>query len=57
MKISGAEALVKSLELENTEIVSFGYPGGAILSVYDSLYKSKNKAYFDAIRASCSSCS
>lgn len=42
MKISGSEALVKSLELENTEIV-FGYPGGAILSVYDSLYKSKIK--------------
>jgi acetolactate synthase-1/2/3 large subunit len=39
LKISCSDALVKSLEIEGVEIV-FGYPGGAILPVYDSLYKS-----------------
>jgi len=42
LKITGAEALVKSLEYENVEII-FGYPGGAILPVYDALYNSKIK--------------
>ncbi|HHX24384.1 MAG: biosynthetic-type acetolactate synthase large subunit [Tepidanaerobacteraceae bacterium] len=42
MKISGAQALVKSLELEKVELV-FGYPGGAILPVYDALNDSKIK--------------
>ncbi|MDE6238920.1 MAG: biosynthetic-type acetolactate synthase large subunit [Muribaculaceae bacterium] len=37
IKISGAEALVKSLIEEGADIV-FGYPGGAILTVYDKLY-------------------
>lgn len=36
-RISGAEALVRSLLEENTDTV-FGYPGGAILAVYDKLY-------------------
>ncbi len=40
MKIPCSEALVKSLEIEGVEIV-FGYPGGAILPVYDSLYNSE----------------
>ena len=34
-----AEALVQCLERENVE-VAFGYPGGAILPVYDALYHS-----------------
>ncbi len=42
MKITGAEALVKSLEYEDVNFI-FGYPGGAILPVYDALYKSKIK--------------
>lgn len=37
IKISGAEAVVKCLIEENVEIV-FGYPGGAIMPVYDALY-------------------
>ena len=37
IKISGAEALVKSLIEEGADTV-FGYPGGAILTVYDKLY-------------------
>lgn len=40
MKITAAEALIKSLEMEDVKIV-FGYPGGAILPVYDSLYHTK----------------
>lgn len=40
MKITGAEALVKSLEMEGVELI-FGYPGGAILPVYDSLYHTR----------------
>ncbi len=39
MKLTGAQALIKSLELENTEVM-FGLPGGAILPVYDPLIDS-----------------
>ncbi len=35
--ITGAEALIRSLLEEGTDTV-FGYPGGAILTVYDKLY-------------------
>ncbi|MEM3402952.1 MAG: biosynthetic-type acetolactate synthase large subunit [Nitrososphaeria archaeon] len=36
VRLSGARALVESLKLENVGIV-FGYPGGAIIPVYDEL--------------------
>jgi acetolactate synthase-1/2/3 large subunit len=36
-KIVGAEAVLKCLLEENVEYI-FGYPGGAIMPVYDSLY-------------------
>ncbi len=36
-KITGAEALIRCLIAEGTEIL-FGYPGGAIMPVYDALY-------------------
>lgn len=36
-KISGAEALMKSLVHEGVDLV-FGYPGGSIMPVYDKLY-------------------
>ncbi|WP_031516765.1 biosynthetic-type acetolactate synthase large subunit [Desulfofalx alkaliphila] len=39
MEITAAQALVKCLELEKVEYI-FGYPGGAILPVYDALYNS-----------------
>jgi acetolactate synthase-1/2/3 large subunit len=39
MKMSGAEALVKSLEMAGTEVM-FGLPGGCILPVYDPLIES-----------------
>lgn len=37
IKITGAEALIKSLIAEGVDTV-FGYPGGAIIPVYDKLY-------------------
>ena len=39
MKLSGAQALVRSLEKEGVEII-FGYPGGVMLPVYDVLLDS-----------------
>jgi len=42
MKITGAQALIRSLEMEKVRYI-FGYPGGAILPVYDSLCSSKIK--------------
>ncbi len=37
MKITGAEAVIRSLIAEGTDLV-FGYPGGAIMPIYDALY-------------------
>jgi acetolactate synthase I/II/III large subunit len=39
MQLTGAQALIKSLEMEETEVM-FGLPGGAILPVYDPLIDS-----------------
>ena len=36
--ISGAEAVVRSLVAEGANLI-YGYPGGAIMPVYDELYK------------------
>lgn len=38
MKLLGAEALIECLKQEGVEVV-FGYPGGAVLTLYDALYK------------------
>jgi acetolactate synthase-1/2/3 large subunit len=40
VEMTVGEALIQCLEKENVEVI-FGYPGGAILPVYDSLYSSK----------------
>ena len=37
-KYSGAEIFVKCLEAEGVKLV-FGYPGGAVLHIYDELHK------------------
>ena len=42
MKLTGAEIVIKCLEEQGVDTV-FGYPGGAILNVYDALYKNRNK--------------
>jgi acetolactate synthase-1/2/3 large subunit len=39
MKLTGAQALIKSLEMEQVEVM-FGLPGGAILPVYDPIIES-----------------
>ena len=39
MKMTGAQALIRSLELEGTEVI-FGLPGGCILPAYDPLLDS-----------------
>lgn len=36
--LSGGEMIARALELENVEYI-FGYPGGAVLHIYDALYK------------------
>jgi acetolactate synthase-1/2/3 large subunit len=43
-KISGAEAVVKCLLEEGIDLV-YGYPGGAIMPVYDELFKYKNELH------------
>jgi len=39
MQLTGAQALIKSLEMEHVEVI-FGLPGGAILPVYDPILDS-----------------
>lgn len=39
MKINGAQAIIESLKKEKVDVV-FGYPGGAVLTLYDALYQS-----------------
>ena len=40
-KITGAEALLRSIEAEGVDTI-FGYPGGAIIPVFDRLYDHKS---------------
>ncbi len=42
MRLSGADIIVKTLIEQGCNLV-FGYPGGQILNVYDSLYKYENE--------------
>ena len=37
-KLSGGDMLIRSLQDEGVEYV-FGYPGGAVLHIYDALFK------------------
>jgi acetolactate synthase-1/2/3 large subunit len=38
MQITGSKMVIEALKEENVEVV-FGYPGGAIMNVYDEIYK------------------
>ena len=51
MKVmKGAQMLIQALHLEGVKVV-FGYPGGAVLHIYDEIYKQN---YFSQIgRVSC----
>lgn len=40
MKISGSQILFKALERESVEVI-FGYPGGAVIGIYDELFRQK----------------
>ena len=42
MLLSGSDIIVKTLIEQGSDVV-FGYPGGQILNVYDSLYKYQNE--------------
>jgi acetolactate synthase-1/2/3 large subunit len=42
LKISGAEAIIHCLLAEGVDLI-YGYPGGAIMPVYDELYKFQDK--------------
>ena len=39
--ISGADAILQVLAEEGVEVI-FGYPGGAVLPIYDAIFKSNN---------------
>ncbi len=43
-RISGSEAIIKCLIAEGVDIL-YGYPGGAIMPVYDELYKYREKIH------------
>ena len=42
--ITGAEALMDSLKVHNVKVI-FGYPGGAILPIYDAVHKAENDGW------------
>lgn len=48
-KISGAEAVIRCLLEEGVNLV-YGYPGGAIMPVYDELYKFKDQLHHVLVR-------
>ena len=48
-KITGAEALMRSLEHEGVDIL-FGYPGGAIMPTYDALYDHRDTLHHVLVR-------
>ena len=43
-RIAGSEAIIRCLLEENVDIL-YGYPGGAIMPVYDELYKYQDKIH------------
>lgn len=48
-RIIGSEAVVRSLIAEGVDLL-FGYPGGAIMPVYDELYKYKDDLHHVLVR-------
>ena len=48
-KISGAEAVIRCLLAEGVDLV-YGYPGGAIMPVYDELYKFQDQLHHVLVR-------
>jgi len=48
-RVTGAEAVVRSLLAEGVELI-FGYPGGAIMPVYDALYSYQEDLHHVLVR-------
>ncbi|KVV14757.1 biosynthetic-type acetolactate synthase large subunit [Flavobacterium sp. TAB 87] len=48
-RISGAEAVIKCLLAEGVDLI-YGYPGGAIMPVYDELYKFRDQLHHVLVR-------
>jgi acetolactate synthase-1/2/3 large subunit len=42
MRLTGAEILIECLKEQGVDTV-FGFPGGAVLNIYDALYKAQNE--------------
>lgn len=49
IKITGAEAVLKALIAEGVDTI-FGYPGGAIMPIYDALYNYENQVNHILVR-------
>ncbi|ASB48970.1 biosynthetic-type acetolactate synthase large subunit [Alkalitalea saponilacus] len=49
IKMTGSEAVVRSLLNEGTDLI-FGYPGGAIMPVYDALYGFQKELHHVLVR-------
>nr|WP_298710301.1 biosynthetic-type acetolactate synthase large subunit [uncultured Chitinophaga sp.] len=47
--ITGAEAVIRSLIAEDVDTI-FGYPGGAIMPIYDALYDFQDKVHHILVR-------
>ncbi len=43
-KLTGAEIVIECLKEQGVDTV-FGYPGGAILNIYDALYQHQNEIH------------
>ena len=48
-RITGSEAVVRCLLEEGVDLI-FGYPGGAIMPVYDELYKYREQLHHVLVR-------
>ncbi len=48
MKLKGAQAIVQVLFLEQGVDTVFGYPGGAVIPLYDALYEAPLKKCFNS---------
>ena len=44
-QLSGGEALIRALHDEGVEFL-FGYPGGAVLHIYDALFQQDKVEHF-----------
>lgn len=49
LHITGSEAVIRSLIAEGVETI-FGYPGGAIMPIYDALYDFQDKVHHILVR-------